>query len=157
MWQIWKWLAMSFYMVIICSKKRNWKQRWVCNWTLCPATWDSSPFYTTLLSVQLSRPPKAWVSWEGHLVCSWPPHPGAHLLKSVTFHTLVSAGGLPHAAPTIWIEFILNHQSHHSTSNKTVAVLKKNEEELSREGNVSPYVIWLGKCGHRHDSASNHR
>lgn len=39
-------------------------------------------------------------------------HTEGHLLKSVTFHTFASAGGLPHAAPTIWIElfFKKNHQ-----------------------------------------------
>lgn len=93
------------------------------------------PLHQVSLPVQLNRPPqKAWISTKGQLVCSWPLPTDPHLLKSVTFHTFASAGGLPHAVPTIWTNRLKkkNHRYHLSTTNK-IGIGEKLERGMEWE------------------------
>lgn len=65
--------------------------------------WDCSP--ASSLATCATKPAPQSLNFQGgefsmQLAC----HTEGHLLKSVTLHTFASAGGLPHAALTIWIE-----------------------------------------------------
>lgn len=97
----------------VATKKETTMGLWRGAFSL---SWDSCPLHLELLPVQLNRPPEAWISRKGHLVCSWLLPTDAHLLKSVTFHTFASAGELPHAAPTIWTVFFFFFKSSVSSS-----------------------------------------
>lgn len=111
------------------------------------------PLHPALLPVQLSRPPEAWGSRKGHLVCSLPLPTEAHLLKALTSHTFASAGGLPHAALTIWTNrFKKNYQYHLPTTNKMwqFCQKKKKQEEEWKWKSISLYISRLGKFGHGH-------
>lgn len=102
------------------------------------------PLHPALLPVQLSRPPEAWGSRKGHLVCSRPLPTEAHLPEALTSHTFASAGRLPHAALTIWTNrFKKNYQYHLPTTNKMWQFCQKKKKNRKRNGNgrVSVFIF----------------
>lgn len=137
---------------VIKSRNKELKQQGASHQILCPRplAQDSSSLCSSLATCPIERVPGRLDFLGGALCMQLVCHTEGHLLKSVTFHTFASAGGLPHAAPTIWIELFFKKKPSvlSSSQQHNWAVREKKNKMKNREGeNVGYYLARPGHCG----------
>lgn len=127
---------------VIKSSNKELKQQGASHQIVCPCP-RLLLHASSLATCPIERVPKRLDFLGGALYMQLACHTEGHLLKSVTFHTFASAGGLPHAAPTIWIELFLKQPSVLSSNQQHNWAVRKKENKMKKQREGKMLVIAL--------------